>query len=807
VPAIQTGQVRGGSGVAGTLLAYNGTYWVPASQLSGAPQGTALSDWTDGQFIRISGPTGGLLEGQTQQIINGRLTGVGMRPVINVLSYGADPTGVADSSDAIQSAVDDAIAGGYANVYFPNVLNNTGFVTYKTSRPIFVHGNTRGITLEGDGCGIAVGSSGTILGGITGANTWTGPTLAIGEDIPEPIFGVSGNFNYVKIQKGVASALESHVYVNFSETDCGDISGLTAITIEFWIDPEVILPNASVNAVLGCGGTISSSLDQCFLINIQSNGVTNTLQCQLRTGGGSPALAGTQAVVPGQLNHIALVWDGSTFSQYVNGVRDATVALAGPSVVMNPYNNLCIGMVPYGYPAPGPFFWFTHEYLLASLRISNSARYAGASFTPSTTELTCDGNTKILLNFGAANRGTANSGRSGWIVGKSGCSTGQAISRVNRNPSGSPVWFRWHGTVGAGYGVQHVTVKNMIIEGVSVQIQTWVSLHNKFENLYLFAPCGMAIDLFSYEAMVERIQVFVPYNLSSNSYCFYTNSAFTSVDGLTTDGSQIQVVSSYGGKFAHLYAFPNGLLGILLNTVFSNQQTAVFDECYFTNDVGVGSSQLGSGYFYGMSYVSWRGGSLANTNNTGVTTLTIDSCDQIDMECNFGASPSTPGTITFVTPFANGPQACCRVKGQIFGDVSHLDSPLVPWMPLTGSAGQGPLVLPQRHDFGVRIVNFTSATTIGNSANLSLWVNDFLSPRLKITDTHPWLVGGATILLPLIAGYYLEIANATAQTLTFQGTTNGTTGTLASVAIATGKRAIIRCEDAAVGWVRMTPDT
>lgn len=90
-----------------------------------------------------------------------------------------------------------------------------------------------------------------------------------------------------------------------------------------------------------------------------------------------------------------------------------------------------------------------------------------------------------------------------------------------------------------------------------------------------------------------------------------------------------------------------------------------------------------------------------------------------------------------------------------------------PWMPETGSSGQGPLLIRRQEEFGVHIVN------VPNASSFTLYINDFLYGYTRFTDTGGFLVAGITITLPLIAGYGRVYYNATSQTLTFQGPSGG----------------------------------
>lgn len=98
---------------------------------------------------------------------NTTLLSRGAHTVVNVLHFGADPTGTDDSTDAIQSAIDEAKASGASTVYFPRG-------TYLVSN-LVVH-RVAGLTLRGEGVVRSPGtgwdnySAGTVLKG-TGASS------------------------------------------------------------------------------------------------------------------------------------------------------------------------------------------------------------------------------------------------------------------------------------------------------------------------------------------------------------------------------------------------------------------------------------------------------------------------------------------------------------------------------------------------------------------------------------------------------------------------------------------------------------
>lgn len=121
------------------------------------------------------------------------------------------------------------------------------------------------------------------------------------------------------------------------------------------------------------------------------------------------------------------------------------------------------------------------------------------------------------------------------------------------------------------------------------------------------------------------------------------------------------------------------------------------------------------------------------------------------------------------------------------------------WMPETGQANQGPLVLAAASDT-VKTIDVVKAGT------MVLLINDFLdAATAEFTDTNGILSGALTMLLPLISGYTRSYYNNTPEPITFQGSTNGTSGTGGSVTVAAGKTATIFCPDSA-NWIRRSLD-
>lgn len=78
---------------------------------------------------------------------------------LNVIDYGADATGVADSSTAIQAAIDDANTAGGGEVYFPTGIYNLGSNTLVMKSQVILRGDgTQATVIKSSGFVLDYGS-------------------------------------------------------------------------------------------------------------------------------------------------------------------------------------------------------------------------------------------------------------------------------------------------------------------------------------------------------------------------------------------------------------------------------------------------------------------------------------------------------------------------------------------------------------------------------------------------------------------------------------------------------------------------
>lgn len=126
----------------------------------------------------------------------------------------------------------------------------------------------------------------------------------------------------------------------------------------------------------------------------------------------------------------------------------------------------------------------------------------------------------------------------------------------------------------------------------------------------------------------------------------------------------------------------------------------------------------------------------------------------------------------------------------------------IPWMPENGQTGQGRLYVESLRQG--RLVKYPCPDTAVYNIPITVALSSSLAPAGILTATR-------IHLLPLIAGLVWDVdltfQGGSAQAVTFQCTSNGTSGTGASITIAANKHARFACYDTNIGLERLTPDT
>lgn len=175
--------------------------------------------------------------------------------------------------------------------------------------------------------------------------------------------------------------------------------GTGNFTIEFWVNLGTISYNglpfmyhgqSATDA--GNGYVITFSSSSGFLLRCRTNQLGN-FTIPINTG--NPATE----ILPCTWNHVAFVRNGTTMSGYINGVRtdERSVGTA--------YNLTPVAPSIYYIGRDSPFQSITSELNqqtfgseITGIRLSNVARYSGATITVPSSKFISDANTLVLFN-------------------------------------------------------------------------------------------------------------------------------------------------------------------------------------------------------------------------------------------------------------------------------------------------------------------------------------------------------------------------------------------------------------------------
>ena len=271
---------------------------------------------------------------------------------VNVLTFGADPTGATDSYGAFVNAIKFASSQSVP-LFVP-------YGTYNISRYIAIENE---ITIEG-----AVSSNGfsgatqqpTIEGFIYGGDqsvggnafwggTWMGPLFTVvapGTSASSPV-GYTHNHGIYKAQVGGINGVTNYPIMFLSETGASSLNGLAAMTVEYAFNFHTM--DAS-NATPWCGGAMSdfSPFTTTFEV-VTIGGPTNYgLTVTLTTSNGVYSCStGSTALAINTDYCAAVTYDGYNLKLYAgppgaSPTATASIAATG-TVVQNPWEDFIMG--------------------------------------------------------------------------------------------------------------------------------------------------------------------------------------------------------------------------------------------------------------------------------------------------------------------------------------------------------------------------------------------------------------------------------------------------------------------------------
>lgn len=301
----------------------------------------------------------------------------------DVRTYGAVANGNTDCRAAIQAAL-DAAGAAFANdgsvkktVYLPAGR-------YYLSGPVHIKGP--GVKLVGAGR-----SSGTKVytQGLSSGITYEGPAVLASYDEGSPTLAAAISTNGTGSLP--VSSTDATTY-NLRTGPSTNLDGLSTITIECFFTRT----SATGGQWFGSSGQRSITESEHICFQFHSNGAADFM-ARMDVGGTTYVLtaAGLNDLRGiGVRNHMALVLSGNVLSLYCNGNRLDTEAVSG-TIVQKFYENIWIGAKPSQWLSNGSVGQAKDGYL-ESIRITQTARYSGDTYTEPTAALTYDDSYNIL---------------------------------------------------------------------------------------------------------------------------------------------------------------------------------------------------------------------------------------------------------------------------------------------------------------------------------------------------------------------------------------------------------------------------
>lgn len=307
----------------------------------------------------------------------------------NILNFGADPTGAADSTAAIQNAIN---AGCAASPPMPIIFPNG---TFQLSSPIW--GNCNGVALLGVG---------TIYSSILVPSYDFGKTgLIVGSTFP----GIPTTTRLVAGDPSTYNSIDFTVdqkkyWLNLREWDGLNgpaaspsgltLNGLSAFTAETFVRDI----NAADGTILSSGSQASVSAGEASAFQMRIN--AGAFQCLLHTSNSTYSAVGP-SVALATTYYAACTYDGSDLRIYIctpgqsSCAASATTAATG-TIVQDPTEDVTVGpQLGIGYPNGATNNAAVNGYIY-SPRLSNTARYTGTISTAPNTAFTSDANTLIV---------------------------------------------------------------------------------------------------------------------------------------------------------------------------------------------------------------------------------------------------------------------------------------------------------------------------------------------------------------------------------------------------------------------------
>ena len=231
-------------------------------------------------------------------------------------------------------------------------------------------------------------------------------------------------------------------YITYNTANTGVVLGSSDFTLECWIK---VNSGASGRSRIGLASRRQRGTASGWFWNLYNGkvgfGYNDSSAGWLDNGGTGADLVGTSNLRDNAWHHIAVVRESNVFSFYVDGTRESTTsAYSGNVVETGSSYNLTLGDnasdvegTQGGGNSSTTFWGYIDE-----MRISNTARYSGASYTVPTSEFSPDSNTEFLCHF---NENTFSDSTS-LSTSATGSFEGNAITVSSTNEMGAVITYQ-----------------------------------------------------------------------------------------------------------------------------------------------------------------------------------------------------------------------------------------------------------------------------------------------------------------------------------------------------------------------------
>jgi hypothetical protein len=249
-----------------------------------------------------------------------------------------------------------------------------------------------------------------------------------------------------------------------------EVNGNAAMTVEAFIKPDGSGQNSQI--VTASSGFVESTyLGTNVAWRVLYDKTNHRIQAgYTSTGGGCTSIAilssANNSITDNVWNHVALTFNGSNETLWINGTSAATFGCTG-TLIQKGYEDVTLGWGSSSGFLMGNAGIAAFSGDIGPVRFSNNARYS-AGFTPATSVWTFDSNTLALINWDENIQNVIWGAKSNTMTGDS--NGGYSYFTYNR-PTG--------GCSGSCNGLTHIGIRNLRMNGPVIATN---AIYGKYEN-------------------------------------------------------------------------------------------------------------------------------------------------------------------------------------------------------------------------------------------------------------------------------------------------------------------------------------